>query len=702
MIDSDAMKDPIYDTIRDLILDKNTTVQDLAAEDPLFLEFANAIEEAYVSFMNNKYESGESIHTAMRTGVNSTVEALSRYLEGIRQADYSYSTQEKLSAVIDYTLSKAGQYTKGMIARAYGGMLLQIHDNGVEKYFVKSLAYLETRHGPFHVHNLSNDNPFSVYTELLWQYLPTDTRETNTHYRSRLETLHILCEHTPEALSLQSPYRTSSLLNRLLLLASIRKQQNKMPEDLFKNPVTETNDLVWQSIVTFCERVKPLITSKICSTIKQNWLKPKKTRWATQDLKPAGTVLAFLINNGGRFAAGNWKPHLEGWNLSTTDFSNQKALPEVDTKTTVVHPKESLETTLKRFQNVPAGELGRMIDQLTPRIAGMEWQPPQTKILKQVLAQLHPKKSQCSYAPTEQPEQSVLILPAQQPIQYATAGELFEAYDAFGQIDFDALRRRAELAGAPIVEGRRPGGDFSQQNLAGAFLCSGLQKGNLTGVNAADAVFAYTDLREADLSEGDFSGAVFYGVDLRGANLRGANFENARFINCRMGPLHSKPMDMSWANFNIHYMHQSTWDGPIELRETTISGIFSHCKISKLDMRDATVNKVIFVATLADTLQFSETATDIEIAHSSRVHATHPNPNEIYVDETSYHQESLIYIPCSSNVSGLIIPDLLSQDSIGCPLGGELHNNPNVPWSTKSQDLQLASLLEAKQLGMSL
>jgi uncharacterized protein YjbI with pentapeptide repeats len=696
MIDSDAMKDPIYDTIRDLILDKNTTVQDLAAEDPLFLEFANAIEEAYVSFKNNKYESWESIHTAMRMGVNSTVEALSRYLEGIRQADYSYSTQEKLSAVIDYTLSKAGQYTKGMIARAYGGMLLQIRDNDVEKY-VKSLAYLETRHGPFHVHNLSNDTPFSVYTELLWQYLPTDTPERNTHYRSSLETLHILCEHAPETL-----YDKDSILDRLLLLASIRKQQNKMPEDLFDNPVSETNDLVWQSIVTFCERVKPPITFYVISTIEQNWPKLNKKPWEAKNLKPREKVLAFLINNGAQFGAGYGQPHLEGWNLSTTDFSNQKALPEVDTKTTVVHPKESLETTLKRFQNVPAGELGRMIDQLTPRIAGMEWQPRQTKILKQIVTQLQLNESQCSYLPTEQPEQSVLILPAQQPIQYATAGELFEAYDAFGQIDFDALRRRAELAGAPIVEGRRPGGDFSQQNLAGAFLCSGLQKGNLTGVNAADAVFAYTDLREADLSEGDFSGAVFYGVDLRGTDLRMANLANARFINCRMGPLHSKPMDMSWANFNIHYMHQSTWDGPIELRETTISGIFSHCKVSKLDMRDATVNKVIFVATLADTLQFSETATDIEIAHSSRVHATHPNPNEIYVDETSYHQESLIYIPCSSNVSGLIIPDLLSQDSIGCPLGGELHNNPNVPWSTKSQDLQLASLLEAKQLGMSL
>ena len=107
-----------------------------------------------------------------------------------------------------------------------------------------------------------------------------------------------------------------------------------------------------------------------------------------------------------------------------------------------------------------------------------------------------------------------------------------------------------------------------------------------------------------------------------------------------------------------------------------------------------------FVATLADTLHFSETATNIEIAHSSRVHATHPNPNEIYVDETSYHQESLISILGSYNVSGLIIPDLLPQDRIGCPWRGDLHNHPDVPWSPHFQDPRFASLWN--KLGFSL
>ncbi len=303
-----------------------------------------------------------------------------------------------------------------------------------------------------------------------------------------------------------------------------------------------------------------------------------------------------------------------------------------------------------------------------------------------------------SYSSTAE-KPPVLILPAQQPIQHASAKELFDAYDAFGQMDFDALRGCVELAGAPIIEGRRPGGDFSQKNLIGAYICAGLQKGNLSNVNAIDAVFRSTDLRDANLSHGGFSGAVFYDVDFRGATLTGANFQDALFINCRMGPLQDKAMDATGANLNIHYMHQCTWDGPIDLRGTPISGMFSHSILHQLDMREADVNNLIFVATLADTLHFSETATNIEIAHSSRVHATHPDPNEIYVDATSYHQESLIYIPHVSE-RGLIIPDLLDSESIGCPWQGYLHNHPDVPWSPHFQDPRFAFLWN--KLGFSL
>ena len=128
--------DNIYDTIKTLIWDENTTVEHLTTQRSLFLDFANAIKENYASIRNPEYFET----------VNALSNVFSEYFASIQHSD---STREKLSAVIDHTLSQAGEYDKGMIALAYGKMLIGIPS---EEYFVKSLADLEKRHGPFYVH----------------------------------------------------------------------------------------------------------------------------------------------------------------------------------------------------------------------------------------------------------------------------------------------------------------------------------------------------------------------------------------------------------------------------------------------------------------------------------------------------------------------------------------------------------------------
>ena len=105
--------DNIYDTIKTLIQDENTTVEQLITQQSLFLDFANAIKENYASIAHQKHLSGESYGTSTRIGVNKTVNVFSEYFASIQHSD---STREKLSAVIDHTLSQAGEYDKGMIA----------------------------------------------------------------------------------------------------------------------------------------------------------------------------------------------------------------------------------------------------------------------------------------------------------------------------------------------------------------------------------------------------------------------------------------------------------------------------------------------------------------------------------------------------------------------------------------------------------
>ena len=121
--------------------------------------------QTYVSLTNYAYASGESMPRAVRKSVYDTVDGLSHYFATMQP--YSDSTQEKLSAVIDHTLLQAEKYTKGMIALAYGKMLIDIPDPVVKEYFVKSLADLEKCHGPFHVHDTGNYPPFSAYSLLL-------------------------------------------------------------------------------------------------------------------------------------------------------------------------------------------------------------------------------------------------------------------------------------------------------------------------------------------------------------------------------------------------------------------------------------------------------------------------------------------------------------------------------------------------------